>query len=92
MILVGPFGSGKPTALRMVTGLEAITEGEIRIGDELVNQLTLDVERHLDRKLATLSDGQRCSRTVSASGSPFGARSSTIQKCSCERHADVDGG
>jgi multiple sugar transport system ATP-binding protein len=40
MILVGPSGSGKSTALRMVAGLEAITEGEISIGDEVVNQLT----------------------------------------------------
>jgi multiple sugar transport system ATP-binding protein len=37
MILVGPSGSGKSTALRMVAGLEDITEGELRIGDEVVN-------------------------------------------------------
>jgi len=37
MILVGPSGSGKSTALRMVAGLENITEGELRIGDEVVN-------------------------------------------------------
>jgi multiple sugar transport system ATP-binding protein len=37
MILVGPSGSGKSTALRMVAGLENVTEGEIRIGDEVVN-------------------------------------------------------
>src|SRR3954468_15844310 len=39
MILVGPSGSGKSTALRMVAGLEDITEGVIRIGDEVVNDL-----------------------------------------------------
>ena len=39
MILVGPSGSGKSTALRMVAGLEAITEGVIRIGDDVVNDL-----------------------------------------------------
>jgi multiple sugar transport system ATP-binding protein len=39
MILVGPSGSGKSTALRMVAGLEEITEGVIRIGDEVVNEL-----------------------------------------------------
>ena len=38
MILVGPSGCGKSTALRMVAGLEDITEGELRIGDEVVNQ------------------------------------------------------
>jgi ABC-type sugar transport system ATPase subunit len=39
MILVGPSGSGKSTALRMVAGLEDVTEGVIRIGDDVVNDL-----------------------------------------------------
>jgi multiple sugar transport system ATP-binding protein len=39
MILVGPSGCGKSTALRMIAGLEDITEGELRIGDEVVNDL-----------------------------------------------------
>src|SRR4051812_11349405 len=39
MILVGPSGSGKSTALRMVAGLEDVTEGVIRIGDDIVNDL-----------------------------------------------------
>jgi multiple sugar transport system ATP-binding protein len=39
MVLVGPSGCGKTTALRMVAGLEAITEGEIRIGETVVNDL-----------------------------------------------------
>jgi multiple sugar transport system ATP-binding protein len=38
MILVGPSGCGKSTALRMIAGLEDITDGELRIGDEVVNQ------------------------------------------------------
>jgi multiple sugar transport system ATP-binding protein len=37
MILVGPSGSGKSTALRMLAGLEDITEGVLKIGDEVVN-------------------------------------------------------
>ncbi|PZS15308.1 MAG: ABC transporter ATP-binding protein, partial [Solirubrobacterales bacterium] len=37
MILVGPSGCGKSTALRMVAGLEDISEGELRIGKEIVN-------------------------------------------------------
>jgi multiple sugar transport system ATP-binding protein len=37
MILVGPSGCGKSTALRMVAGLEDITDGELKIGDEVVN-------------------------------------------------------
>jgi multiple sugar transport system ATP-binding protein len=39
VILVGPSGCGKSTALRMIAGLEDITEGELRIGDAVVNQL-----------------------------------------------------
>jgi multiple sugar transport system ATP-binding protein len=39
MILVGPSGCGKSTALRMIAGLEDITEGELRIGDRVVNEL-----------------------------------------------------
>jgi multiple sugar transport system ATP-binding protein len=37
MILVGPSGCGKSTALRMVAGLEDITDGELKIGGEVVN-------------------------------------------------------
>src|SRR4051812_23874339 len=37
MILVGPSGCGKSTALRMIAGLEDITEGVLVIGDEVVN-------------------------------------------------------
>jgi multiple sugar transport system ATP-binding protein len=39
VVLVGPSGCGKTTALRMVAGLEEITEGEIRIGNRVVNDL-----------------------------------------------------
>src|SRR5215469_3097958 len=39
MILVGPSGCGKSTALRMLAGLETITEGQIRIGDRVVNHI-----------------------------------------------------
>jgi multiple sugar transport system ATP-binding protein len=39
MVLVGPSGCGKTTALRMVAGLEQISEGEVRIGTEVVNDL-----------------------------------------------------
>src|SRR5665648_229179 len=37
VILVGPSGCGKSTALRMIAGLEDITEGVLRIGGEVVN-------------------------------------------------------
>jgi multiple sugar transport system ATP-binding protein len=39
MVLVGPSGCGKTTALRMVAGLEEITEGEVKIGDRVVNRV-----------------------------------------------------
>jgi len=39
MILVGPSGSGKSTALRMIAGLEDISDGEVKIGDTVVNQM-----------------------------------------------------
>jgi multiple sugar transport system ATP-binding protein len=39
MVFVGPSGCGKTTALRMVAGLEEVTEGTIRIGDTVVNDV-----------------------------------------------------
>jgi multiple sugar transport system ATP-binding protein len=40
LVMVGPSGCGKTTALRMLAGLEEISEGEILIGDRVVNDLT----------------------------------------------------
>jgi multiple sugar transport system ATP-binding protein len=39
MVLVGPSGCGKTTSLRMIAGLEEITEGTLRIGDRVVNDV-----------------------------------------------------
>ena len=39
IVILGPSGCGKSTLLRMVAGLEAITAGEIRIGERVVNDL-----------------------------------------------------
>ena len=39
IVLVGPSGCGKSTTLRMVAGLEEISEGELYIGDKLVNDV-----------------------------------------------------
>src|SRR6188508_3286424 len=40
LVLVGPSGCGKTTALRMIAGLETITDGTITIGDRVVNELS----------------------------------------------------
>lgn len=47
IVLVGPSGCGKSTILRMIAGLETITEGQISIGDRVVNQVAPK-----DRKIA----------------------------------------
>src|SRR3981189_3559305 len=39
VVLVGPSGCGKTTTLRMIAGLEDVTDGEIYIGDRLVNDV-----------------------------------------------------
>jgi multiple sugar transport system ATP-binding protein len=39
MVLVGPSGCGKTTSLRMIAGLEEITEGRLKIGDRVVNDV-----------------------------------------------------
>ena len=47
IVLVGPSGCGKSTTLRMIAGLEEISEGELYIGDRLVNDVA-----HKDRDIA----------------------------------------
>ena len=39
VVLLGPSGCGKTTTMRLVAGLEDITDGEIKIGDEVVNDV-----------------------------------------------------
>ena len=39
IVLVGPSGCGKSTTLRMIAGLEEISDGELRIGDRVVNDV-----------------------------------------------------
>ena len=39
MVLVGPSGCGKSTTLRMIAGLEEVSEGNVFVGDQRVNDL-----------------------------------------------------
>jgi multiple sugar transport system ATP-binding protein len=39
LVVVGPSGCGKSTTLRMVAGLESITDGAIRLGDDVINDV-----------------------------------------------------
>ena len=39
MVLVGPSGCGKTTSLRMIAGLEEVTQGDLKIGDRVVNDV-----------------------------------------------------
>ena len=58
MVLVGPSGCGKTTSLRMIAGLEEITEGSLSIGERVVN--------HVAPRTATsrwCSSRTRCTRT-----------------------------
>src|SRR3990170_9005779 len=40
LVLVGPSGCGKSTAIRLLAGLETLTEGNVYIGDRLVNDIS----------------------------------------------------
>ena len=46
IIFVGPSGCGKSTTLRMIAGLEEITEGELYIGDKLMNDVVPKRQRY----------------------------------------------
>ena len=46
IIFVGPSGCGKSTTLRMIAGLEDISEGELYIGDTLANDVPPERQRY----------------------------------------------
>jgi multiple sugar transport system ATP-binding protein len=58
MVLVGPSGCGKTTSLRMIAGLEEVTEGALKIGDRVVNDVAPK-----DRDIAMVFRATRCTRT-----------------------------
>ena len=61
VVFVGPSGCGKSTTLRMIAGLEDISDGELWIGDKLVNYL-----EPKERDLATKTE-ESFRRSASAS-------------------------
>ena len=69
LVLVGPSGCGKTTALRMIAGLESITDGTITIGDRVVNQLSPRIETSRWCSRTTRSTRISRSRTTSRSAS-----------------------
>ena len=68
VILVGPSGCGKSTLLRMIAGLEFVTSGEIRIGEQIVNHLAPRAPRRRSRRLVRSPSprGRRSLRTASS--------------------------
>ena len=66
MVLVGPSGCGKTTALRMVAGLEEISEGVLRIGERIVNHVP-----SRDRDIAMVTGNSAPQPPAPGSG-PFG--------------------
>ena len=84
VVLVGPSGCGKSTTLRMIAGLESITAGTLKIGDQVVNKL-----RPKDRDIAMvfqnyalyphLSVGENMGFSLRMSGVPKNARFARVQ-------------
>ena len=70
IILVGPSGCGKSTTLRMIAGLEEITEGELFIGDKLVNDV-IRVERGDAEFVQVPGDKGLAARDSSGQGDPL---------------------
>ncbi len=61
LVLVGPSGCGKTTALRMVAGLEEISDGTITIGGRVVNDLTPKARSRRRRSTRRSSGRASCS-------------------------------
>ncbi|MFU1783786.1 ABC transporter ATP-binding protein [Haloarcula japonica] len=73
LVLVGPSGCGKSTTLRMIAGLETITEGEIRLGGTVINDLDTQ-----DRDIAMVFQSYALYPHLTARGNmSFGLEEST---------------
>ena len=81
MVFVGPSGCGKTTTLRMIAGLEAITDGEIRIDDRVVNEVP-----PMDRDIAMVFQNYALYPHMSvASNLAFGLKMRKFEKAEIEK-------
>jgi multiple sugar transport system ATP-binding protein len=89
MVLVGPSGCGKSTALRMLAGLEKVTDGRILIGDRVVNNVA---PQHRDIAMVFQSYALYPHMTV-YDNLAFGLRNQNVPKkdidCRVRRAADI---
>jgi len=91
MVFVGPSGCGKTTTLRMIAGLEAVTAGEIRIDDRVVNDVP-----PMDRDIAMVFQNYALYPHMSVAGNmAFGLKMRKFEKSEIEarikRAADILG-
>jgi multiple sugar transport system ATP-binding protein len=81
MVFVGPSGCGKTTTLRMIAGLEAVTAGEIRIDDRVVNEVP-----PMDRDIAMVFQNYALYPHMSvASNLAFGLKMRKFDKAEIEK-------
>src|ERR1700681_1658988 len=91
VVFVGPSGCGKTTTLRMIAGLEAVTAGEIRIDDRVVNDVP-----PMDRDIAMVFQNYALYPHMSVAGNmAFGLKMRKFEKSEIEsrikRAADILG-
>jgi multiple sugar transport system ATP-binding protein len=84
LVLVGPSGCGKTTALRMVAGLEPVTDGQIRINDRVVTKLP-----PRDRDIAMVFQNYALYAHMSVRGNmEFGLKMARMSKDEIRRRVD----
>src|SRR6266567_8457127 len=87
MVLVGPSGCGKSTALRMLAGLEKVSDGRILIGDRVVNNIA---PQHRDIAMVFQSYALYPHMTV-YDNLAFGLRNKKVPKDEIERRVQDAG-
>jgi multiple sugar transport system ATP-binding protein len=84
LVLVGPSGCGKTTALRMVAGLEPVTDGQIRINDKVVTKLP-----PRDRDIAMVFQNYALYAHMTVRGNMgFGLKMARMPKAEIRRRVD----